>query len=480
MNTMTNNNPFQNPEPRQILFESTPSYQKLKKSSLQQFYRQQNQNTDAYFYKPTFIESFFMTINNLFHKFTLAAVSLSLLILLALTTVTAQAFAPDELKPSNIVSNLFAANKQPDKDPQTQLAPNSVLAKNDPSLSPDDDNYVVNLEGCDLAIKAPKKVRNLKPTFDTDSVSTYSHFSTLFVLPESDTFGSLGSTSYEIRCNSNKNPEGTILSSSYMINQPELGFGMKKITKDELQTKTGWFVTAADITNIYVKEELPVEIAKLQQPYNYDFYNDASILEKKYGKMINSVYYFVYNNIEYGVELSGFSDIIKPQLMQLQFNSLVKNTFSPELLANTEGVVKDCTTLFTVKTDISITKESTKQTDKSCGIFIKNNSVDITLTVDYATPNGNPPVDFDITGAASDNPGKNIKISGLPKVLDDNLVKRIDPSKVYSFKKGFEKKIYSSEDVYRFMDTNNNVYTLEIFKFNQFIFTDQIQINYIK
>jgi len=407
--------------------------------------------------------SIFMTINQFFHKFTLAAVSLSLLMVLAFSTVTAQAFAPDEYKPSTIVSNLFAANKQPDKDPQTQLAPNSILAKTDPSLSPDDNNYVANLPACDLAVKAPKTSKGLKSEFRIGSKRGNDKFSGLFALPKEDTLGSFAGARYEVTCRSIKNPEGTTLADDYGVGVPERG--MKKITKDELQQKTGWFVTAANISNIYFKETNETELFK-NDPNNKEFYNNASLLEKKYGKKVDAIYYFVYNDMEYAVEFSGFSDIMKPEGMQLQFNSLVKNIFSPELLAADENVVKDCTTLFAVKATLSVTKESFGQSESGCGISIQTDLLNIALGVDYVTKDGKPSRDITAYGGEM----KNIKISDLPKILDTELVNKIDPKKVY----------LTDSMGYWFMDINNNMYILQIFNFDESISSDQIKINYIK
>ena len=93
-----------------------------------------------------------------FKKFSLVA--FSILAVICIGALGAQAAAPNEYKPSTVISNLFGGNQQKDKDPYTALVPDSELGKKDGSVAPDDSNYVAKLNLCDLALKFPKKVNN--------------------------------------------------------------------------------------------------------------------------------------------------------------------------------------------------------------------------------------------------------------------------------------------------------------------------------
>jgi len=441
----------------------------------------------------------FMTINNLFHKFTLATISVGIITILAISTVTAQALAPEEYKPSNIVSNLFSANKQPDKDPTTQLAPNSVLAKTDPSLSPDDNNYVVNLEGCDLAVKVPKKVGDVEVNvsimkFDTSSILSREY--------DYEYDNGVGGTStmprpeFEIKCINLQKEEEDLAkrySKEYLEEwragvaeeQSERIKASTLLTKEALQQETGWFVSTADIKDIYKKIE-----------------NDGIAENGRVNgtNLAKTTYFFKYNGNDYDVTFYKMKNSFAAQDIQLQFNSLVKNKFSE----NPDFYVKTCDDTFTAQYD------NTKYDFGSRQIYGWSNGLDNSsgsgdqFEIGLKTYFGPDPNDtasvavacYDIKSkdlpvkgkealsqvltsvsqfgawrtisTHSENSFKKTTIDTLPKTISDQVKKDIDPENIYQYTGmvdgyGDQKSEKVRGQVFVFIGKNNQVFSITYF-----------------
>jgi hypothetical protein len=304
---MTDNsekNPFNQEEPLQTWFEQDKFYQNSNERDLGKLKVKLN-------YKPSIFmslqDSYLKTINSI----TKHAILATLIMLVALGGVgasAAQILAPEEFKPSTLAQNLFKSNTQKDKDPYT-------------SLSPDDENYVAKLDKCDLGIKYPR-------LFNGSQTS-------LFVYEKDDEYSysidadETSNTYFSVRCDSKKIPQIT-----EYYNYDNRGDFVQKniqitsINKEELASITGWLITQAEITDI-TKVEVDGELRDVYFSYKSIFYN-ATI-----------------NGISFGRNI------------QLQFNSLVTNTFSDEIRAakKEEGsIVKDCNDVLDVKYNPSIFK----------------------------------------------------------------------------------------------------------------------------
>lgn len=134
------NNPFQNPEPLQELFEESHNYAVTRDNALSAFkhqYRPQVKPT-----KPTNLLTSMHSKLTRLTTTTLASLTTALTLFGGLTLT--QVYAQEEYKPLTIARNtLFTANKQEDPEPSIPLAPT-------------EETEVANLEFCDMVLKYPK------------------------------------------------------------------------------------------------------------------------------------------------------------------------------------------------------------------------------------------------------------------------------------------------------------------------------------
>jgi hypothetical protein len=148
--SITNNkqNPFGSNENLTPIFESSDRYESTKNHALQTFLKTQTQKPKPII-KPTFNLTNFMSFNfTHFTKFSIAGIAVFTLLAGGLS---AQALAPDTLKPTQLAQSIkdkyFSANKQSDGDPGVALVP-------------DENNDVVKLSSCGFALKFPKISKN--------------------------------------------------------------------------------------------------------------------------------------------------------------------------------------------------------------------------------------------------------------------------------------------------------------------------------
>jgi len=237
---MTNlKNPFQNEQwLASTLIAQNPDVVKLSKQTYKNFYLKTKKMSQSKF---NFVQ--FLT------KHTFIAGFVVILIFGTVGASAAEAFAPKEFKPSQIINKTFnpkdfESNKQPDKNPFT-------------ALKPDEKNDVVISEKCDLAVKYPKKVEdtkiqiynNLNPDLAYTSFIIYDGYQ--YTEQYSNENGKLEAEKkvkldglyidcVDSQYQKNKLTESRIYPENYT----------KPLTKSELQQQTGWFLTEADITNI--------------------------------------------------------------------------------------------------------------------------------------------------------------------------------------------------------------------------------------
>lgn len=218
--------------------------------------QQLSQKTYQNFYKNHYSKIKSMTSNNpilnFFNFITKHAFLAGIIAILAFGTIgvsAAEAFAPKEYKPSQIINKTFNPknfenNKQPEKNPYT-------------SLKSDDKNDVTKLDKCDLAVKYPKKIDEAKIQIfsDPNPDTAYTSFRIYDGYQFTDQYSKQGS---KLDADKKVKLEGLSIDcvdSQYQKNKfietkiyPENY--TKLLTKLELQQQTGWFLTEADITNI--------------------------------------------------------------------------------------------------------------------------------------------------------------------------------------------------------------------------------------
>jgi hypothetical protein len=303
-------NPFKQEEVLQAWLESDVDYNKAKLRARKTL--QPN--------KPQFFMSFKDSYLSFVHLITKNAIVATLLMLVSVGAVSAsalQAFGPDEYKPSTIIQKTFnpkdfAVNTVQEKNPYTPL-------------NWDENNSVVFVDACDLAIKYPVKFNNLDVTVfrDSQQSETTGTFDYVSVIPDYVSQQNSNETvipSYiwpTISCYSQQ-PEGIDTVGKY-------GNEIKNAGPEFIKQNFGWFITQAEIKNVKVFEN--PNIAKDYNLY-FEFNNKHYLIGVQTGdsKIDNS-------NL---VSLTG-------NLIQVQFISLVKSQANKTVLDGTGKVIDEKT-----------------------------------------------------------------------------------------------------------------------------------------
>jgi hypothetical protein len=291
-----------------------------------------NQNTlinskKRFLHNNSIFMSFKQQYINFTHLITKNAIVATLIMLIALTTVGASAtelLAPTEYKPSTQIKNLFTANKQKETDPYT-------------ALKPDSKNDVVISESCDLAIKYPKQIQNKKI-----NVYNYSITKEEIANPQNYRYGTLAINGglndmelaskpsdrlhdFVIGCFDKNYDRNQIVSKEAY--QGERGTSYRELTKEELRTSYGWFITEADLQNITLyKAQSPS--GEIQENILFD-----------YGNKLYWIYVAPFNGNSFGEELNPNG--VFGEQVQLQFNSLVKNEANAQIVEKKPQTQKD-------------------------------------------------------------------------------------------------------------------------------------------
>ena len=275
-----------------------------------------------------------MSTKNFFHKLNrTAVVGLGIVMFSTTLGVSAQIAAPEQYKPSTIFN--FSANKQADKNPYTALAP-------------DENNYVANLESCDLALKFPKSIENQNLYYSKVESDQNKDGKWYGIYRGGEPLPVL-----DIQCSEEK-PK--LKDDEMNWNQSIEGdwrgdVRLRELSVNDLREATGWFITQADINEVieYSYSNLGEDFIYISFKYNSKYYTITS--NKGSVKNINN-------------------------LIQIQFNSLVTNKISanlPSLLTNKLNNGMDKIETSFAKGLISVSDESNNPDFASSISIFENN-----------------------------------------------------------------------------------------------------------
>ena len=401
---MSNQNPFLVDDLVATIARDTESVQNTQQSSLQAFLSTQKTQTTAQTNNATptktpkpnlnFNLSHFMSYNfTHFTRFSIAGLSLFTVLAGGVAT---QALAPDNLKPTQVVSNIFSANKQKDSNPKT-------------ALMPDNDNYVSNLEGCDMSIKYPKK-------------SDYTSVKTNIAKDRSEFYFHQANTSenyLQINCVQKNADEYYYKSLENLLQENIPNLKSQPISNKELASSTGWFISETSF----------IEIIKT----TWDKYELYNILNTK---------------TQQKTIIWIDSNKLKPQDFQLQFNFAIINISDRDVN----------------KPDVSsCIGEILQTTDKPTKVLSLNDKVrntyywnDISLNdISFSRIAVDCSVDSnEITNLTKDQPKTIETLYNLNSVLKKDFVLTIKPDSITSFSS------LKNSHYINFETNNNNFYSI--------------------
>ena len=318
---MTNNhnpkNPFKDNEDWQYWFNLDPDFVSKKKRALNKFFQTHN-------YSISFFMSLKTKFTKLIHIFTANAVVATISVILIGGTIgvsAAEILAPTEYKPSTFIQK-YSQNKQEQKDPFTALAP-------------DTDNSVVSIPDCNLALKYPKQVGNLKTS---DSVETM--VSTQFI-SDKEYFDSIGAFMLSTEQTTENKKSNQIYTHCFKkVDYQKLSPKKSKensATKEQVFKETGWFIFEADLQNF---EDITFEsddfkydnkyINLLERNVKFEFQD--LVYEVSYTPRALTINDFDTKDTDLLTQFKQRGELDIPGIfgnqIQLQFNSIVTNTFS--------------------------------------------------------------------------------------------------------------------------------------------------------
>lgn len=316
-------NPFTEPEDLQPLLEQSQKYTISREKSLQNFLQSRN-------LQPTFYNLISIFMNTL-HKYTAATFVVGILIFSTVGTLAVENFAPIEYKPSTIFSN----NKQKDKDPYTALAP-------------DNNNYVANLENCDLALKYPRQVNGK----NTEFLKVNNGYSINTVMDKDKLQTDL--YSFSVSCHDYIGEDlVSFLEENKGKGDTPFFENLKttNLTNEDLRNKTGWLVTQKSLSDI---SEITYETKDSQQ------------------KILTN-YTLKFKNGNKFYQIQGNFD---KKEVQLQFNSVTTNKLSADIL---KAKKQDGSVAANCLEDLNITYNSSllkfeNSTIKDANLSINNNT----------------------------------------------------------------------------------------------------------
>jgi hypothetical protein len=298
-NLYNNSNPFDKVESIQSWLDQDSDFNLSKKQSWQN-YKQSNLKTNY-------------NIFNIMTKTTLKFISthvvlsaiLGISIFSAIGASAAEFLAPSQYKPTTIFQDLFNTNKQVERDPYT-------------SLKPDNDNNVVKINDCDIAIKYPKAINGLEiepvklnPQYFEDKSmkgAVLQNFQDLSRPYENQK----SLNSLQVSCADN-----------YFDYYADDKYA-PSISNEELAKYTGWFISGeSKLENLKISRG--VYNHSIMFKFNSKYYyitsvSKSQILEENYSK-----------ENEYLNEVLNNPGIFSEQV-QIQFNSLAKNEGNTEIV----------------------------------------------------------------------------------------------------------------------------------------------------
>jgi hypothetical protein len=290
---MSNQNPFLQDDLIASIARDTDFIKSKQQSSLQTFLKTQTQKPKIN-HKPTFNLTNFMSFNfTHFTKFSIAGIAIFTLLAGGLS---AQALAPDTLKPTQLAQSIkdkyFSANKQSDGDPGVALVK-------------DENNQLFYVNNCNILVKVPNDVE--KKVITSEEFITKQSFSKEFGVSIPNK--SMGITeeakdnfNFSVSCENND------LSNYFKVG--DLSFNtlirtnnLEKInlSKSEFIKETGWFIGETDIDNIY-----------------------KYTVKNLYEKLEISGYVFKLQNKRYKIESNNATKYLKFSDFQIQFKAQSK------------------------------------------------------------------------------------------------------------------------------------------------------------
>ncbi|GAB4147634.1 MAG: hypothetical protein OHK0017_09550 [Patescibacteria group bacterium] len=293
-------NPFNREENLKFWFEDDSSYRLAKKAALKNFI-QTNQTQPNLFMS---LKDTYLNLLRLSMRHTVAA---SICAVLAISTITASAVeiaAPEAYKPSTIIKNLFSANKQAEKDPYTKI-------------SPDQNNNVISIPECDLAVKFPKTVsgKSIVPSRISGFIPNFAPIQAISI--GSNDYSQANVSNFSVLCF-----DSSKVSADYFTNF----YGYAKATslpvsQVDIQQKYGWFITETELSDLKLYSYME-EVPNYEPSSNYDYL-------KVYNNL--RLFTFKYNNFRYAITFynePGFEDNqqgLFGNQIQVQFNSRAQN-----------------------------------------------------------------------------------------------------------------------------------------------------------
>ena len=243
-NSQKPKNPFQDTDLLTEVIKNDLSIQSQSKNLFKQFINQYHPKSK----KLNFMSNILKTISSHSTAFIIGLVIAGS----AVGASAAQFTAPDAYKPSTLIQELFKSNKQVDRNPYT-------------ALKPDENNDVVKVEACDIALKYPKQLKNAKiDSFEIDGSFYYDKSTqgvSLYTLPNLNLPYEQQTrvNDFSIQCSdTNEN-----------LGQEEY---MQIVNPDEMRKLTGWFITAeSKVGAIYTrKPDLNANQTYLEYRFEYN------------------------------------------------------------------------------------------------------------------------------------------------------------------------------------------------------------------
>jgi hypothetical protein len=267
--------------------------------------------------KPNFFTNYFMTFKENYLKFTHLvtknAILATLIMLLALSTVSASAaqlLAPDEYKPKTLINNL---NKKEEKNQNSQIQAKPLIA--------DSQSDVVVLKECDLAVQFSKKVQR-QTLFELKPYSFDSSYYSKFLTPQ--------------KYVSFRGGEGSGPGAGFSVECYDKAYSVENFSKEFVNlNKKGYFEAIDEFGKSKIekldKQEFCKQASLTEASCQKDLKNTTKIQVPSSESSL--IYYFMnYENKTYLIEKGLFAnDSKQKETLTIQFDFLAPSKSSIEI-----------------------------------------------------------------------------------------------------------------------------------------------------